>query len=65
VVGIKDDYLIIQFFPFHLAEGARAWLEHLSASTIHDWVDLQKAFIGNFQGTYKRPGSSWDQKRCT
>lgn len=24
MVGIKDDHLIIQFLPIHLAEGARA-----------------------------------------
>jgi hypothetical protein len=65
MVGIKDDHLIIQFLPIHLAEGARAWLEHLPAGTIHDWIDLRKAFVENFQGTYKRPESSWDLKRCT
>jgi hypothetical protein len=27
---------------------------------MHDWADLWRAFVGNFQGTYKRPGSSWD-----
>jgi hypothetical protein len=36
MVGIKDDHLMIQFLPIHLAEGARAWLEHLPASTIHN-----------------------------
>lgn len=65
MVGIKDDYLIIQFLPIHLMEGARAWLGHLPSDTIHDWANLRKAFVGNFQGTYKRPGSSWDLKRCT
>jgi hypothetical protein len=29
-------------------KGPRAWLEHLPSNTIHDWVDLKKAFIGNF-----------------
>jgi hypothetical protein len=36
MAGIKDDHLVIQFLPVHLAEGARAWLVHLSVSTIHD-----------------------------
>jgi hypothetical protein len=40
MVGIKDDFLIIQFLPIHLTEGARDWLEHLPTETIHDWVDL-------------------------
>jgi hypothetical protein len=48
--GIKDDHLIIHFLPIHLAEETRAWLEHLPTSTIHNWVDLQKAFIRNFEG---------------
>lgn len=62
---IMNDYLTIQFLPIDLAEGARAWLEHLLAGTVHDWPDLQKVFIGNFQGTYKRPERSWDLKRFT
>jgi hypothetical protein len=64
MAGIKDDHLIIQFLPIHLAEGTRVWLEHLSNGTIHDWVDLKKAFVGDFQGTFKQPRCSWDLKRC-
>jgi hypothetical protein len=52
--------LVIQFLLIHLAKGARACLEHLLVGTMHDWADLRRAFVGNFQGTYKRPGSSWD-----
>jgi hypothetical protein len=40
MVGIKDDHLVIQFLPVHLAEGPRAWLEYQPASTIHELVDL-------------------------
>lgn len=58
MAGIKNDHLIIQFLPIHLAEGTRAWLKHLSSGTIHDWVNLKKVFVGDFQGTYKQPGSS-------
>jgi hypothetical protein len=65
MAGIKDDHPIIQFLPIHLVEGARAWIEHLPARTIHSWVDLRKAFVRNLHGTYKRPRSSWDLKRCT
>lgn len=36
----------------------------MPCGTINDWVDLQKAFVRNFKGTYKRLGSSWDLKRC-
>ena len=31
---------------------------------IHDWADLVKIFVGNFQVTYVRPGNSWDLKGC-
>lgn len=48
---INDDYLIIQFLPIHIAEGARAWLEHLPLGTVRGWADLWKAFVGNIQAT--------------
>jgi hypothetical protein len=31
---------------------------------ISNWDDLVKAFAGNFQGTYVRPGNSWDLRSC-
>jgi hypothetical protein len=51
--------------PLHLADSARTWLEHLLASQIHNWDDLVRTFVGNFQGTYVRPGNSWDLRACT
>jgi hypothetical protein len=27
--------------------------------------DLVRTFVGNFQGTYVRPGNSWDLRTCT
>ena len=50
--------LIIRNLPLHLANTARAWLEHLPECMIHDWADLVKIFVGNFQGTYVCPGNS-------
>jgi hypothetical protein len=41
------------------------WLEHLPASQIHNWDDLVCTFVSNFQGTYVRPGNSWDLRSCT
>jgi len=64
MAGIKDDPLIIQYLPIHLGDAPRAWLMHLPEDTIHDWEGLKKVFVGNFQGTYKCPGSSWDLKSC-
>jgi hypothetical protein len=39
-------------------------LEHLPPAQISSWDDLVKAFAGNFQGTYVRPGNSWDLQSC-
>ena len=47
-----------------MGENVRAWLEFLPADSIGSWADLRKVFIGNFQGTYVRPGNSWDLKNC-
>jgi hypothetical protein len=41
------------------------WIKHLPASQIHNWDDLVRTFVGNFQGTYVRPGNSWDLRACT
>jgi hypothetical protein len=58
--GANDDMVIIRNYPLHLADSARTWLEHLPANQIHDWADLVKIFVENFQGTYMHPGNSWD-----
>jgi hypothetical protein len=62
--GTDDDNLIIRNLPIFLSDAARAWLEHLPPAQIFDWDDLVKAFAGNFQGTYVRPGNSWDLRSC-
>jgi hypothetical protein len=58
--GTNDDNLIIRNLPMFLSDTARAWLEHLPPGQISNWDDLVQAFAGNFQGTYVRPGNSWD-----
>jgi hypothetical protein len=63
--GATSDEVIIHNLPLHLADSARTWLEHLPASQIHNWDDLVRTFIGNFQGTNVRPGNSWDLRSCT
>jgi hypothetical protein len=62
--GTDDDNLIIRNLPLFLSDAARAWLEHLPPTQIFDWDDLVKTFAGNFQGTYVRPGNSWDLRSC-
>jgi hypothetical protein len=61
---MDDDNLIIRNLPLFLSDAARAWLEHLPPTQISNWDDLAKAFTGNFQGTYVRPGNSWDLRSC-
>jgi hypothetical protein len=63
--GATTDEVIIRNMPLHLADSARTWLEHLPASQIHNWNDLVRTFVGNFQGTYVRPEKSWDLRACT
>jgi hypothetical protein len=63
--GATTDEVIIRNLPLHLADSARTWLEHLPASQIHNWDDLVRTFVGNYQGTYVRPGNSWDLRACT
>jgi hypothetical protein len=58
--GTDDDNLIIRNLPLFLFDSAWAWLEHLPPAQISNWDDLVKAFADNFQGTYVRPGNSWD-----
>jgi hypothetical protein len=58
--GTDDDNLIIRNLPLFLSDTARAWLEHLPPGQISNWDNLVQAFAGNVQGTYVRPGNSWD-----
>jgi hypothetical protein len=62
--GTDNDNLIIRNLPLFLSDTARAWLEHLPPTQISNWDDLVRAFVGNFQGTYMRPGNSWDLRSC-
>ena len=62
--GAQDDFFIIKNLPLHLADSAHTWLEHLPRGRIDSWAELRKAFIGNFQGTYARPGNQWELRNC-
>jgi hypothetical protein len=63
--GATTDEVIIRNPPLHLVDSTRTWLEHLPPSQIHNSDDLVRTFVGNFQGTYVRPGNSWDLRACT
>jgi hypothetical protein len=60
--GADDDYFIIRNLPLFLADSVRTWLDHLPPTSIRSWADLKEIFVGNFQGTYTRPGNPWDLK---
>jgi hypothetical protein len=53
--GATDDLFVIKNLPLYLDNSARTWLEHLPRDKIHDWTNLRRIFIGNFQGTYTHP----------
>ena len=59
---MDDDFFIIQYLPICVGEHVWAWLEFLPHDSIHDWTDLKRVFVRNFQGTYIRPRNSWDLK---
>jgi hypothetical protein len=55
--GATTNEVIIRILPLHFADAAQTWLEHLPPSQIHNWDDLVCTFVGNFLGTYVRPGN--------
>jgi hypothetical protein len=52
--GATDNLFVIKNQPLYLGDFAQTWLEHLLRDKIHDWTDLCRIFIRNFQGTYTR-----------
>jgi hypothetical protein len=63
--GATTDEVIIRNLPLHLADSAQTWLEHLPPSQIHNWDDLVRTFVGNFQGKHVHPGNFWDLRVWT
>jgi hypothetical protein len=53
--GSNRHLFVIKNLPLYLGDSARTWLEHLPRDKIHDWTDLHRVFVGNFQGTYTCP----------
>jgi hypothetical protein len=62
--GTTDDLFVIKNLSLYLGDSARTWLEHLLRDNIQDWTDLRRVFVGNFQGTYMRPGKQWELRNC-
>jgi hypothetical protein len=62
--GATDDLFIIKNLPLYLGDTAWTWLKHLPHGGINDWTELRQTFVGNFQGTYARPGKQWELRNC-
>jgi hypothetical protein len=62
--GATDDLFVIKNLPLYLGDSACTWLEHLPRDKIQEWTDLRRVFVGNFQGTYMRPGKQWELHNC-
>jgi hypothetical protein len=54
--GATGDLFVIKNLPLYLGDSTHTWLEHLLRDKIQDWTDQRWIFVGNFQGTYTRPG---------
>lgn len=53
-----------RYIPLMLEGTARTWIQSLPARSINSWEDMRNVFIKNFEGTYKRPSTMQDIKRC-
>jgi hypothetical protein len=62
--GVTDDLFVIKNLLLYLSDSARTWLEHLPQDKINNLTDLRRVFVGNFQGTYMRPGKQWELRNC-
>jgi hypothetical protein len=62
--GATDDLFVIKNLPVYLDDSARTWVKPLTRDKINDWTDLRRVFVGNFQGTYLRPGKQWELHNC-
>jgi hypothetical protein len=62
--GATDDLFIIKNLLLYLGDSTRTWIEYLSWDKIHDWTNLRRVFVGNFQCTYMRPGTQWELRNC-
>jgi hypothetical protein len=53
-----DDQVKANNLPTALSNTTRSWLINLPKRSIYTWDQLCTMFIGNFQGTYKRPSTT-------
>lgn len=66
VVGIAggNRRLAVRYAPLMLQGLAWTWLNSLPAGSINVWLNLEKVFVLNFNGTYKRQGRPSQLTMC-
>src|SRR3954462_10879221 len=55
-IGGGGDEIAMMHLPLMLEGSAQTWLNQLPPNSIWIWEDLERVFVKNFEGTYKRPG---------
>ena len=63
-IGGGGDEIAMMHLPLMLEGSARTWLNQLPPNSIWIWEDLERVFIKNFEGTYKRLGGLTELKLC-
>jgi hypothetical protein len=59
-----SDMIMACYMPLMMKDVARTWIQGLPAKSIHSWRDMRRAFIHNFEGTYRRPAIDKDIEAC-
>lgn len=55
-----DDYTKMLYFPVVMDQAPLVWLKSLAPNSISSWHALKRAFVTNFQGSCKKPGSKYE-----
>src|SRR3954469_12104738 len=63
-IAHSNKHVVVCYIPLILTGSARTWLNSLAPNIINAWPDFEKAFIRNFNGTFKRPGRPCDLSLC-
>ena len=63
-IGDGGDEIAMMHLPLMLEGSTRTWLNQLPPNSIWIWEDLERVFIKNFEGTYKRPGGLTELQFC-
>lgn len=59
-MAVRDEKVMENYLLTTLRGSARLWLTNMPQCSIYSWEHLCTLFLGNFQGTYVRPGKEED-----